>query len=170
MGFATHLGPWLLGTIKNTTGSTAGTNIRNIGAVTAVQSNTMLFSDTSAKNLFVLPAGAQILSLIVDATVAFNAATNNTVTLKIGSTTLATVVGTALPIAVGRYALGVLLTDVVFLLTAGSVGTLNNIGTTDAWVTGTFLGTGSAATTGTATVSCLYTMRGSDGAQSPASA
>ena len=29
MGFATHLGPWLLGTIKNTTGTTVGTNVAN---------------------------------------------------------------------------------------------------------------------------------------------
>ena len=30
MGFATHLGPWLLGTVKETTGTTPGT-VRNTG-------------------------------------------------------------------------------------------------------------------------------------------
>jgi len=39
MGFATHLGPWLLGTVKNTTGTTAGT-IRNMGATTVAQTYT----------------------------------------------------------------------------------------------------------------------------------
>ena len=36
MGFATHLGPWLLGTIKNTTGTTVGT-IENLGATVVSQ-------------------------------------------------------------------------------------------------------------------------------------
>ena len=36
MGFASHLGPWLLGTVKNTTGTTAGT-IRNMGATIVAQ-------------------------------------------------------------------------------------------------------------------------------------
>ena len=36
MGFATHLGPWLLGTVKDTTGTTAGT-IRNTGCTTVAR-------------------------------------------------------------------------------------------------------------------------------------
>jgi len=46
MGFATHLGPWLLGTVKNTTGTTAGT-IRNMGATTVNQTATMTVSECS---------------------------------------------------------------------------------------------------------------------------
>ena len=36
MPSAFHLGPWLLGTVKNTQGTTAGT-IRNVGATLAAQ-------------------------------------------------------------------------------------------------------------------------------------
>jgi hypothetical protein len=36
MGFATHLGPWLLGTIKNTTGTTVG-SLENLGATVCSQ-------------------------------------------------------------------------------------------------------------------------------------
>ena len=38
MAFATRLGPWLLGTVKNTTGTTAGT-INNLGATIVAQAN-----------------------------------------------------------------------------------------------------------------------------------
>ena len=47
MGFATHLGPWLLGTVKNTTGTTAGT-IRNTGATVVAQPITIGFADINA--------------------------------------------------------------------------------------------------------------------------
>lgn len=163
MGFATHLGPWLLGTVNNTTGTTAGT-VRNTGATVVAQTGTMAFGDTSAVTLFALPAGAEILHFIVDATTAFNATTNNVVTLKIGSTTLAAVTGTAVPIAVGRYMLGVVnVSSVVYAITQASVATFANVGTADVLVTGTFAGTGTPATTGAATVTCIYSVRGSDG-------
>ena len=41
MGIATHLGPWLLGTVKDTSGTTAGT-VRNIGATMVTQSVTLV--------------------------------------------------------------------------------------------------------------------------------
>jgi len=102
MALATHLGSWLLGTVKNTTGTTAGT-IRNIGATIVTQSNTLAYTDTSAKQLFVLPAGAQILSFTVDVPTAFNAATNNVITISDPSaSSLAAVTATSANITVGR--------------------------------------------------------------------
>ena len=71
MGFATHLGPWLLGTVKNTTGTTAATT-RNTGCTVVAQSNVTTYADTTATNQFVLPAGAQILNIYLDVTAAFN--------------------------------------------------------------------------------------------------
>ena len=56
MGFATHLGPWLLGTVRYTTGTTAGT-VRNTGCTTVAQSGVVTKSTTSATTLFALPAG-----------------------------------------------------------------------------------------------------------------
>ena len=87
MGFATHLGPWLLGTVKNTTDTTAGT-IRNTGASVVVQSNTLSFGDAAAKTLFTLPAGAQFSNFYVDTTAAFNACTNNVITIQDDATSL----------------------------------------------------------------------------------
>ena len=42
MGFATHLGPWLLGTVKNTTGTTAG-SVQNMGGTVVAQTNSTSF-------------------------------------------------------------------------------------------------------------------------------
>ena len=42
-----------------------------------------------------------------------------------------------------------------------------NVGATDAIVTAVFAGVGTAATTGAATITIEYVVRGSDGAQAP---
>ena len=81
MGFATHLGPWLLGTVKNTTGTTAGT-IRNMGATVVTQTGLTTVNDTTATTEFVLPAGAQILEFFVDITTAYAGTTGNTITIQ----------------------------------------------------------------------------------------
>jgi len=71
MGFATHLGPWLLGTVKNTTGATSGT-IRNLGATVVSQSKAILYTDiTAATVAFTIPAGSQILTAQFNTTVAY---------------------------------------------------------------------------------------------------
>ena len=158
MAFASHLGPWLLGTVKNTTGTTAGT-IRNMGATVVTQANTLAYTDTSAKQLFVLPAGAQILSFTVDATVAFNSGTNNVITISDPSgNSLATVTATSANITVGRATVAV---------TGAQIAEYVNVGSTDFIVSATFAGTGTAATTGTATITCQYVVRNSDGAANP---
>jgi len=155
MGFATHLGPWLLGTTKNTTGTTAATT-RNTGCTVVAQSNVTTFADTTAANQFVIPAGSQILAVYLDVTVAFNAGTNNTVTIKAGSTTIASVTATAANITTGRAT-----------LVLAAPATWINVGTSDVFITSTFAGTGTAATTGTATVTVQYVVRNSDGSQYP---
>lgn len=155
MGFATHLGPWLLGTVKNTTGTTAGT-LRNTGATVVAQSGAITRTTTSATNVAVLPAGAQILNIYVDVTTAFNAATGNTITVATsGGTTLGTVGGASTtPVAAGRAT-----------VTTAAPATWVNVGTTDLIITAVFAGVGTAATTGAATVTIEYVVRGSDGGQ-----
>ena len=162
MAFSTHLGPWLLGTVKDTTGTTAGT-IRNTGATIVSQSNTLDFSDVTAKVQFVLPAGARIINFYVDTTVAFNATTNNTITVQNGTTSLATVTATAATITVGR-------ATTTYAITNAQIAQYVNVGAVDYIVNAIFAGTGTAASTGTATITCEYTVRNSDGAQFPASA
>jgi len=151
MGFATHLGPWLLGTVKNTTGSTAGT-IRNMGATVVSQSANVVYG-TLTGNAFVLPAGAQVTDIKVVTTTVFSAAT--TCKLAIGGTDFTT---TGTVTSVGSVSLGA---------NATTPGGWLNVGSTDAIVTYTLAGT--ALTTGAATIVISYVVRGSDGAANPTS-
>jgi len=158
MAIATHLGPWLLGTVKNTTGTTAGT-IRNTGATTVTQTGVTTVSNTSATTLFVLPAGSQILDFTVDITTAYAGTTGNTITLATSTgTTLGTVGGaTTTPLSVGR---------ATFTITGASIGTYVNVGTTDVIIQATYACAGTASG-GAATVTCTYTVRNSDGTFQP---
>lgn len=155
MGFATHLGPWLLGTVKNTTGTTAGT-VRNTGCTVVAQSGTTTVADTTADTLFFIPAGSQILQIYVDVTTAYAGTTGNTITIRAGSTILGTVGGaTTTPLAVGRQ---------TFTITDANIATWLNIGTTDLAITATYACAG-VASGGAATVTCQYVVRNSDGGQ-----
>ena len=160
MGFATHLGPWLLGTVKNTTGTTAGT-IRNMGATVVTQTGATTVNDTTATTLFVIPAGAQINNFLVDITTAYAGTTGNTITIQTaGGSSLATV-GSAstTPLAVGR---------ATTTLTGAQVATLLNVGSTDLIVQVIYACAGTASG-GAATVTCVYTVKGSDGVANPTS-
>ena len=147
MGFATHLGPWLLGTVKNTTGTTAGT-IRNTGCTVVSQSANVVFG-TLTGNLVTVPAGAQIVDVKVVTTTVFSAAT--TAKLSIGGTDFTT---TGTITSVGSVALGA---------NATTPGGWLNVGATDATITYTLAGT--SLTTGAATIIVTYAVRNSDGGQ-----
>jgi hypothetical protein len=149
MGFATHLGPWLLGTVKNTTGSTAGT-IRNMGATTVSQSANVVFG-TLTGTAFVLPAGAQITDIKIVTTTVFSAAT--TAKLSIGAVDFTT---TGTITSVGGISLTANATTPALFL---------NVGTTDAIVTYTLAGT--ALSTGAATIIITYSVRDSNGSANP---
>lgn len=158
MGFATHLGPWLLGTVKNTTGDTAGT-IRNTGATNVTQEVILNFSSINGSltgRAFVLPAGAIITYFKFYTTATFSGAT--TVKLTIGATDVTaatTVTGPAAP------------ATMTAATAADAVTSLfNNVGATDAVVS--YTATKAATlTTGSVTIQVTYTMRGSDGAANP---
>ena len=79
MAVATHLGPWLLGTIKNTSGTTAGT-IRNVGVCSVAQTDAVLYNDPAASVAFVIPAGSLITSLALYQTTKF-AGTSGVITI-----------------------------------------------------------------------------------------
>ena len=147
MGFATHLGPWLLGTVKNTTGTTAGT-IRNTGCTVVSQSAPVVFG-TLTGALVTVPAGSQIVDIKVVTTTVFSAAT--TVVLDI-ATVAFTTTGTATN--VGSIALGA---------NATTPGGWLNVGSTDAIINYTLAGT--SLTTGAATIIVTYAVRNADGGQ-----
>lgn len=170
MAISTHLGPWLLGTVKNTTGTTAGT-IRNIGATIVAQTATVNMSGVAltaaavAQSLFTLPAGSKIIRFNAEFT---TAPSGN------GVTQVAMVVGN------GTGSNNQLLTSVnlgtsavkvsTATLDAGLVVALaNNIGTADYPVFATFTATTGNPTAGVLVVTCEYIVRNADGTVYPTS-
>lgn len=148
MGFATHLGPWLLGTVKNTTGTTAGT-IRNVGATIVAQEAVVAYPTTTA-TAFVLPAGALIIDALFFTTTTF--ATSGTCKLTIGSTDITGALNVA---TIGA---------TTFVPSTTGVPLYLNVGSTDAIVT--FTAT-YGATSGAGTIVIRYVVQGSDGAANP---
>jgi hypothetical protein len=147
MGFATHLGPWLLGTNKNTVGTTAALT-RNTGCTVVSQSAPVVFG-TLTGNLIAVPAGSQIIDVKVVTTTVFSAAT--TAVLDIGGTAFTT---TGTITSVGSVALGA---------NATTPGGWLNVGATDTFIGYTLAGT--SLTTGAATIIVTYAVRNSDGSQ-----
>jgi hypothetical protein len=149
MGFATHLGPWLLGTVKSTTGTTSGT-IDNTGCTIVAQNFTVSQTDSGTITAGALPAGALITAVqLITPTTAF---TSGTISISIGGVALVTAQN--LPTALGVSALTI-------ATTGGAPA--NNVGSTDALITytlGTPVGSGAAST-----LVIAYMVRGSDGAQ-----
>jgi hypothetical protein len=148
MGFATHLGPWLLGTVKNTTGTTAGT-VQNTGATIVAQTFNLTAAQVATGSISAgfIPAGALITQVQILTTTLFASAT--TLQVSIGGT--ATASATTIT-AAGTY-------PVTFAATF--TPTQANVGSTDAALL--FTTTGSSVT-GAVTVIVGYVMRNSDGA------
>jgi len=165
MGFATHLGPWLLGTVKNTTGTTAGT-IRNMGATIVAQSYTAatstILASPTAQQLFVLPAGAKILRFDIEVTTALTGATNCGVT--IGNSGTANYYMTS--VNTGTSAVQV---SPATIAAATQASKTDNVGSTDAIIYGTFTAATADATAGSVVVTVEYIVRNSDGSANPAS-
>jgi hypothetical protein len=151
MGFATHLGPWLLGTVKNTTGTTSGT-VENMGCTVVTQSVTVSQTDSGTVSFGALPAGAMITGVqVITPTTAF---TSGTISISVAGTALVTTQN--LPTALG-------VASLTIATTGGAVA--NNVGSTDALVTytlGTPVGSGAATT-----LVITYVVRASNGAQLP---
>jgi len=147
MATTTFSGPIKAGTIRNTTGTTVGTNVTNTGFVLMAQSANVVFeADGTTTDIGTLPANSQIFQITVDITTAFDAGSSNTLALGDGST--ADQYANALALGtLGR----VLATSDI-----SQVGNLIDIGTSDITVTATYTQTGSAATAGAATVTVLY--------------
>ena len=71
MGQTTFSGPILAGTIKDTTGTTVGTNVKNTGQVVMAQTfstGVVLDSGASAANTttVIIPANSQIIDIVLD--------------------------------------------------------------------------------------------------------
>lgn len=159
MGLATHLGPWLLGTVRSTTGTTAGT-IRNLGATPAAQFKNIAYGDTTAQTtLAVLPAGSAIWNIQLIITTAYTT-TNPTFTFFVNGTAITGATVIASPAAgatgVATIALGSVRPDLVA-----------NVGPTDAILS--FTQSNGGGGTGAITANIAYIVRQPDGSIYPTS-
>ena len=182
MGMASHLGPWLLGTVKNTTGTNPALGqVRNMGATVCVQTATFSVpSGTTASgftttNLFTIPAGSVIHAIILDSVAAISATGTNTITFQTGNATtgltgnsggnypaasaIATVSGTN-TIAQGR---------ATATPSATNLALLNNVGTTDIIVQVAITLGATSTAGGTQNVQIVYGVRNADGTYAPTS-
>ena len=74
MAITTFSGPIKAGTIRNTTGTTAGTNMQNTGFVVMSQQVQFAFGDEGAvqNTTAVIPANSQIIDIKINVETAFN--------------------------------------------------------------------------------------------------
>jgi len=96
MGTTTFSGPIKAGTIKDTTGTTVGTDMKNVGQVLMVQSAAITQSTTAAASGIVIPANSQIVEMSVYVTTAWD----NSSTLNIGTTSTSTELATGIVVTV----------------------------------------------------------------------
>ena len=144
MANTTFSGPIKAGTISNTTGTTVGTNIANVGFVTMAQSVKADIIGASHLNQVcaIIPANSQIVDVIVNVAIANNdtgAATISVGTIADADAFIATLNVKALATTHG---------------TLDSEAT--NVGTTDLQVLADFTGANGDGTTGECTVTVLY--------------
>ena len=79
MAITNFSGPITAGNIRNTTGTTIGTNIANVGQVVMTQTHLIDLSGgalaADVTNI-VIPANSQIIDVVIDSVVAASGATN----------------------------------------------------------------------------------------------
>ena len=155
MGLATHLGPWLLGTVKNTTGTTAGT-IRNTGVTSVGQTDPVAYNDAASSVAAVIPAGSLITNLALYQTTKF-AGTSGVITIYLNGTAIAA------SSAITAGASGI----ISFTPASDAQAALfANVGATDAIITYT-VGSSGTFSAGVGTLLVEYLVRNADGSSAP---
>lgn len=151
MPIASRLGPWLIGTVKETTGNTAGT-IRNMGATHSFQSRTVAYGDITAQTvLAIIPAGSYIQQVQFLTTTAYTT-TAPTFTIFVNGNAVSAAVsaGTAGTTGVAGIPLG-----------TSNPALVGNVGLTDAVIAFTHVNGGGG--TGAGVLSISYIVRNPDG-------
>jgi len=95
MGITTFSGPVKAGTISNTTGTTVGTDMKNVGFTLMSQSAAITQSTTAAASGIIIPANSQIVECYVYVTTAYD----NSATLSIGTSSTSTELATAVAVS-----------------------------------------------------------------------
>jgi hypothetical protein len=143
MGTTTFSGPIKAGTIKETTGTTLGSDIKNTGQVVMAQSAVIdIIGANASTTCATVPANSQIVDVILNVTTAANDSVSATV--SVGTATDADAfIATANVLATGT--------------TRGTLDTeATDIGTTDANVVATYTAGNDDGTVGAATVTVMY--------------
>lgn len=155
MGIATHLGPWLLGTVKDNAG-------RNIGATLVTQTATVAFgamtTSPTAQLLFTLPAGSKIVRFDEEVTTAISGGGATNVGVTIGDSGTANKYVTTHNTGLTSAKVAQATIDAAMV-----VAQTNNIGTSDVPVYGTFTAAGGNPTAGAIVVTVEYIVRNADG-------
>jgi hypothetical protein len=120
MGQTTFSGPIKAGTISNTTGTTLGTNVANVGQVVMAQSASIVEAAASADVDIVIPANSQIVNINLLVITAWNGGTN---TLDVGDRSDTDLFVDALPANV--------VGNTMALATAGTEANWKDIGSSD---------------------------------------
>jgi len=144
MGTTTFSGPIKAGTIKDTTGSTVGTDVTNVGSVVMAQSAVIDIAGASSADQVVatIPANSQIVDAILNVTTANDDGTASTVVVGTSGDPNAFIPSTSVQSA-GT--------------TRGTLDTeATDVGTTDVQVLADFAATDGDGTAGVATVTILY--------------
>ena len=144
MAQTTFSGPIKAGTISNTTGTTLGTNIANVGQVVMAQSVKVDIIGASHLNQVcaVVPANSQIVDVIVNVTTVNN--DGGAATVSVGTVTDADAFIATLNVKALATTHGTLDTEAT------------NVGATDLRVLADFTGANGDGTTGAATVTVMY--------------
>jgi hypothetical protein len=144
MATTTFSGPVKAGTIKDTTGTTVGSDISNVGSVVMAQSVVIdiIGGDALNQRVAIIPANSQVVDVILNVTTVNN--DSGTATVAVGTSADAD----AFIPATNVKALGT---------TRGTLDTeATDVGTTDLEVMADFVAGTEDGTTGAATVTVLY--------------
>mgnify|MGYP003662089053 FL=1 len=144
MGTTTFSGPIKAGTIKDTTGTTVGTDVANVGSV--VMSQTLVADIIGAtsndQSVAVIPANSQIVDVILNVTTVSN--DSGTAVVDVGTSADANAFLAAINVKALGTTHGVLDTEAT------------DVGTTDLQVLADFTAGTGDGTTGAATITVLY--------------
>jgi hypothetical protein len=143
MGMTNFSGPITAGNIRNTTGTTVGTNVENVGYVLMAQSAVIDIVGASANTaVAVIPANSQIVNCVLNVTTVNDDSNAAAVTVGITGNTNAFLPSTSVK------SLGT---------TNGTIETVGtDIGSTDVQVNAYFTATDGDGANGAATVTVVY--------------
>lgn len=143
MGMTNFSGPITAGGIRNTTGTTVGTDVANVGYVVMAQSAVIdIIGASATTTVATVPANSQIVDVILNVTTANDDTNAAAVVVGVSGDTNAFVPSTSVK-SVGT--------------THGTLDTeATNVGSTDVQVIATFTATDEDGTAGAATVTVLY--------------